>query len=201
MFHFPHSKQWFKQLAASHGNQLTGSIISRAQDHYDQLLTGDLALRYSKTKNQTELRNLVFPAVAIYWVLSDLYKDNARVLSIIEGLFKQDFFRGMGLGIGYLNNLRNPFPVFRFALRKMIHFQSPAGYQVILEDKPDRFVINAVRCFKLEVLTELGARELTTLYCKTDDWLSEKLPKVHWQRTKTLAAGDDICDFCWSWQA
>lgn len=198
---FSHSRQWYKLLAGSHGNQSAGSLISRAHIHYHQLMSVASPIINQNASSRKELRNLIYPGLAIYRALLEIDKDKSRVLSTIEGLFREDFFQGMGQGIRLLNNLRDPFPVIRPVLRMMTRLQSPPGYQVIVTDNPDCFVINAVRCFKLEVLTELDARELTTIYCKTDDWLSEKLSKVHWLRTKTLAAGDEICDFCWSRQA
>jgi hypothetical protein len=200
MLGFPHSRQWYRLLAGSHGIQSAEFLISRAHIHYHQLPSVASSTRYQNANTRNELRNLIYPGLAIYRAMLEIDMDKSRVLSTIEGLFREDFFRGMGQGIRLLNNLRDPFPVIRPVLRMMTRLQSPPGYQVIVADNPDCFVINAVRCFKLEVLTELDARELTTLYCKTDDWMSEKLSKVHWLRTKTLAAGDEICDFCWSRQ-
>jgi hypothetical protein len=56
---------------------------------------------------------------------------------------------------------------------------------------------NIYRCIILDVLSENNAKELTPLYCKTDDWLAQALPKISWERTKTLGYGDDCCDFRW----
>jgi L-2-amino-thiazoline-4-carboxylic acid hydrolase len=37
------------------------------------------------------------------------------------------------------------------------------------------------------------------LYCLADDWLMENLPaSIKWERTKTLARGNELCDFRWS---
>jgi hypothetical protein len=72
----------------------------------------------------------------------------------------------------------------------------PGAHEVV-EDSALCFAANTYRCFILDTLTEYGAPELTTLYCKTDDWLAEALPGVRWQRTTTLAAGGECCDFRW----
>lgn len=200
MWSFPHSRKWFHLLSERFGEAQARSILSRSQVQYDQLLTVQLPDHILNPKNPKELKNLIFPGLAVYKSIIEVDPGQTRALSIMDELFREDLFRTMGIGIGLLNYLTNPFPLIRPVLKYMIRAQYPPGYQVIIKDTPDTLIAQAVRCVKLEVLTALNARELTSLYCKTDDWLSEKLPKVHWERTKTLAAGDEICDFCWTRQ-
>jgi len=193
----PHSQRWLKQLTALHGNQTANAIISRTQIHYHRLIAADPPIIPRHPKAKKELTNLLYPGLALFRTLTEEDPDTTRVLATNELLFKAEFFSGLGFGIGLINYLPDPFPIIRPILRMMIRSQYLPGSQVVVEDNLNCFAINTTRCFKLDVLTDLKARDLTSLYCKTDDWLSEKLPKVHWRRTKTLARGDEICDFRW----
>jgi len=194
---FPHSKRWHTRLTRNHSRQAADSLIFRADVHYHQLISGTPPFQGLHPSLTRELRDLIYPALAMYQAMLEADPNRELALAEMEILMKEDFFRGLGAGIGILNFLPDPFPVVRPVLRMMTRSQYPPGFQVVVEDDRDCFAINATRCFKLEVLTLLNAGELTRLYCKTDDWLSAKLPKIHWLRTKTLAGGHDMCDFRW----
>lgn len=197
MRNFPHSTRWRSILTKIHSRQVADSLIFRAKIHYKHLISGTLPYQNLNTSMTKELRNLIFPSLAMYRTLLEAEPDGDLALAEMEKLIEEDFFRGLGAGISMMNFLPNPFPVIRPVLRMMTLSQYPPGFQVLIEDNRDCFAINATRCFKLEVLTALNAGELTGLFCKTDDWLSAKLPKIHWLRTKTLARGDELCDFRW----
>jgi hypothetical protein len=68
----------------------------------------------------------------------------------------------------------------------------------IVADTRDCFEFHTYRCFYHDILRRYGAPELTSVLCKTDDWLAEALaPAIRWERTGTLGRGDDHCDFCY----
>jgi len=140
---------------------------------------------------------MYFPSLSLYKAFFELLPDSTDRQNIMEKIFKVDFFGGMNLGICLVNNLRDPFPLIRPVLRIMTRQQYLPDSQILVEDSPECFAIDTQHCFILDVLTALNARELTVLYCMTDDWLSETLSKVHWLRTKTLAQGHEKCDFRW----
>jgi hypothetical protein len=133
----------------------------------------------------------------VYRALFNLTPDTTSRLAIVEKLFRADFFREMSIGISLLNYLPDPFPLIRPVLRLMTRQQYLPGSQIVVEDSPNCFAIDTNQCFILDVLTALNARELTVLFCNTDDWLSEALPRIHWLRTTTLARGGKKCDFRW----
>jgi hypothetical protein len=196
-FSMPHSHKWEKLLAETFGKSAAAAIIRSAQKDYQHLLAAGSPISFSTHTLRNSLKTRIFPGLSIYTALLEFTSDTAHRLNIVEKLFRADFFGGMIPGIRLVNSLRDPFPLIRPVLRIMTRQQYRPGSQIIVEDSPNCFAIDTQHCFILDVLTALNARELTVLYCKTDDWLSEALPKVHWLRTKTLAQGDEKCDFRW----
>ena len=94
------------------------------------------------------------------------------------------------------------FPFFyhlmRLFARPMMRASYPAeGWDMEwVEVSSDAVAFNIHRCFYLEILTSYGAAELTSLYCWIDDLLFDGVsPQVRWERSKTLARGDDCCTF------
>ena len=73
----------------------------------------------------------------------------------------------------------------------------PSGWQVEwLETSRQRIAFDMTGCYYLETLTQLGAGELTPVYCRVDDVLYEDLsPELSWHRTTLLATGGERCDF------
>jgi len=195
---FPHSKRWHTRLAKDLSREAADRLILRAEVHYHNLMAGNSLIQSITPNMDKELHDLIYPVLAMYRAMLEEDPNQGLALEKLEILMKEDFFRGLGKGIGFLDFLPDPFQVIRPVLRRMTQSQYPPGFQVVVEDDRNCFAINAIRCFKLEVLTDLNAGELTGLYCKTDDWLSAKLPKIHWSRTKTLAQEHDMCDFRWS---
>ena len=197
MQRMPHSRIWKKLLVEAFEKPAATAIIRTAQIEFQQLLAAGSPIPVRTANLRNNLRTRIYPGLAIYRALFDLTPDTTSRLEIVEKLFRSVFFRGMNRGIRLINYLPDPFPLIRPVLRLMTRQPYLPGSQFLVEDSQDCFAIDTRHCFILDALTALNARELTVLYCKTDDWLSEALPKVHWLRTKTLAEGDEKCDFRW----
>ncbi len=108
------------------------------------------------------------------------------------------------LPVRLLRLVPNPFPFFRWALKKLMAWGSPApGWEFqLLEDSPQRLAFDAQRCFYLDTLCRYQAPELTALFCRIDDWLMAEMPAaIAWRRSGTLGRGDAVCDFDWCNQA
>lgn len=147
---------------------------------------------------QTQWDDLIAPGLALYRVLSAEDSRNQQdVLDEVEALFKASFFVTERQLVKLLNLVPDPFPLVQLGLRRMTKNYYLPGASEVVEDSKDCFAFNTTRCFILDTLTKNGAPELTRLYCKTDDWLAAELPKIRWRRTKTLANGDELCDFRW----
>lgn len=50
-------------------------------------------------------------------------------------------------------------------------------------------------CCYSEIFGELGVPEVAPLSCRMDDVDYALVPEIRFQRTKTLAGGDECCDF------
>jgi hypothetical protein len=135
--------------------------------------------------------------LSIYTALKEHLGESEKALEQVDLLFRAAFFKGLLPGIHLLNLLPNPFIVVKPVLKRMTAGESSPGSMEIIEDSPDTYAVNVYQCFIHDTLLEFGAGELTTLFCSTDDWLSEALPKIQWKRTQTLGRDGDCCDFNW----
>lgn len=191
----PHSKIWRRSLSGLYDSRRAEALLSRAQEYYDDLC----AQHASETEpaNRRVLKNRVLPGLSIYKALLEENHDRQKVLAEMDTLFRVAFFAAMIPGIRMLNHLPNPFPIVRPVLRRMTRDEYLPGAQEIVEDSADCFAVNVYRCFILDTLARHSVIELTASFCSTDDWLAAALPKIGWERTKTLGRGGDCCDFRW----
>ena len=195
MKQMPHLRTWKRMLIKRRGKQQAETITARVQNCYHHLLINRPSV--SNHAQSTQLESLILPGLALYQVMCEEGQNRQEVFAEVEDLFKAAFFVRLRNLVPLLNYLADPFPVIRVGLRWMTKNAYVTGSQEVIEDSPQCFAINIHRCFIFDTLQAYGAAELTVLYCKTDDWLAECLPKVHWLRTKTLGCGDKYCDFRW----
>lgn len=195
MAKMPHSRKWQRVLSISHGSSNANRLMSQAQDYYDRFCAQHSAER--DRANRAALKTRILPGLSIYKALLDQNDDQEKVLAEVDVLFRVAFFANIMQGLRLLNYLPNPFIVIRPALKIMTRNKYAPGSQEIVEDSPDCFAVNVYRCFILDTLAMHDAGELTSSYCTTDDWLTEALPTISWERTKTLGRGGDCCDFRW----
>ena len=151
----------------------------------------------SNSSQRRRLNNLILPGLALYQALRETALSQDESLAETERLFKATLFINEWRFTAWLNRCPDPFPVVRIVLRQIEKASHDEAEQEIVEDSPQCFAFNARGCFLLETLRFYQSPELTHLYCKTDDWVAEAMPKVRWLRTKTLGRGDAICDFRW----
>lgn len=191
----PYASKWQQILTELYDASTSKNLVSRAHAYYERFHAHYSHRKYSN--HQGILNSRILPGLSIYKALHDENHNQAQILNEVEILFKRTFFTTRLQGIRLLNYLPDPFPILKPILRWMTSKEYLPGSQEIVIDDRDCFAINTYRCFILDVLTENDAKELTSIYCKTDDWLAQALPKISWERTKTLGRGDDCCDFRW----
>lgn len=191
----PYTHAWQKHLAKSHGIRQARAIIAKTQIFYD-----DYYAMHSGETNQANralLRTRLLPGLALYRALIEAGNDRQKALRKMDGLFRATFFTRMAPGLRLLSYLPDPFPMVKPVLKMMTQQKYLPGSQEVVEDSPDCFALTVYRCFTFDTLTTHGASELTVIYCNTDDWLADLMPKIRWERTKTLGRGGDCCDFKW----
>lgn len=191
-----HLRIWTSLLNQRIGRANTKALINQIKRQHRRLQASQ-----PKQLNQflqAQWDNLIAPGLALYrTLLAEGTPDQQAVLQEVESLLKASFFIRERRLVKVLNRLQDPFPLVRLALRRMTTNHYLPGASEAIEDNQDCFAVITRRCFILDTLTEYGAPELAPLYCKTDDWLAEALPKVRWLRTQTLANGGELCDFRW----
>jgi len=192
----PNKRAWKKGLAELFDDQKANRIISRAQSIYLEYC-GSCA-REAGRANRNALMARILPALSLYHVLLAEGMDQEEALSHLDCLFRRVFFTKRMQGIRVLNHLPNPFTIVRPLMKWMIKDDYLPGSQEIVEDNVDCLAVKVYHCFIFDALTTYGAKELTPLFCNTDDWLAAELPSINWERTKTLGRGGDYCDFRWS---
>jgi hypothetical protein len=174
------------RLASGEGDITEWEPVTAAQTAYVEHLVRPVS-------PQSDLRAFW----AIYKALLEQSDDRQKALAEVDILFRAAFFPAMMRGIRVLNYLPDPFPIVRPVLKMMTRDEYLPGAQEIVEDGADCFALNVYRCLILDTLAEHHAQELTASFCSTDDWLAELMPKISWERTKTLGRGGDCCDFRW----
>lgn len=143
------------------------------------------------------LAGYLLPGVALYGALQAMDWPTARAASAIAKALESDTqprrrrFERRGRRRGF-------FTVFSMMIRILTRlvYPSPAWKVEWLETSRQRIALDITGCFYLDTLTELGARDLTPLYCKVDDVLYEGVsPELAWRRTTMLSTGGRLCDF------
>ena len=78
--------------------------------------------------------------------------------------------------------------------RKM--FGEESGFKnVFYPCAKGEFRMDITQCPYHKYLTELGCPEINTLFCDNDIYSYGNIPGLRFTRTKTIGAGDDVCDF------
>jgi hypothetical protein len=195
MKNMPYLNLWRRELAKTHGQFDASRLANEIRERYKQL-SGAVPIPNGKILRMRR-EKLLLPGLALYQILKAEYGQADRALAETDLLFRAAFFRMEQFGIPLLKYLPDPFPLVHMAMRGSAVSEYGPGELEVLEDSPDCFALKVYRCYILDTLTAYGAPELTALFCATDDWLSELMPRVRWERTQTLGRGGSYCDFCW----
>lgn len=194
----PHAADWERYMAGHCGHVRANCMINRVESRYWNLFCQrppmvDPALRQ-------HLNDHILPALALYQVLQENGMEMEQSLSEVERMM-----------YAAIAPLRKPlewigrFPIFFTLLRKLTpdfthRTFPPAGWKTEwVENSEQSVVFNMNSCFYLETFREYGVPELTLVFCRLDDLIYEGLsPHVRWERTGTLARGNEVCDFRWT---
>ena len=75
-------------------------------------------------------------------------------------------------------------------------FGETSGFKNVFYPKEKGcFRMDITQCPYNKYLTEQGCPELNVLFCENDVYTYGNLPGLKFTRTKTIGAGDDLCDF------
>ncbi len=137
----------------------------------------------------------IFPAVAIYSALKKYAPDEAY--DIMKTTMKE---KSEQTGRSLAKMAKVPgFTKFFLSLwppvsRKM--FGEAAGFKnVFYPSEKGCFRMDITQCPYHKYMTELGCPELNILFCDNDVYAYGNIPGLKFSRTKTIGAGDELCDF------
>jgi hypothetical protein len=183
-------------LAETRGPVQAALLAARVQARYDDLYAHRLHFQHPALRQHLE--EGVLPALALYKTLRGESDDPEAALAEMDRILIALVERsGQRRLVQVMGRLPDPFEVLRIANRwAMKRVYPPEGWTFEwVEDSDQCIAYDARECFYLNVLTAYGAPELTAHLCAADDLLFGDLPGVSWERTKTLARGDDRCNF------
>lgn len=194
----PYANDWERSLAQERGHVQASCFVSRVESRYWELFCQrprlvSQSLRY-------HLNNNILPGLALYQILREEEREMPEALAIVEQQFAQATLAAQR-SIQLMGRLPIFFRILRARTPSVLNKSFPSdGWEIEwVENSHASVAFNMHSCFYLDVCTHYGVPELTLVYCKLDDLLYDGIsPNVRWERTGTLARGDQVCDFRWT---
>lgn len=139
--------------------------------------------------------NFIFPAAAIYLAIKE--KDADLAYDVMK---KKMAEKSKKMGSMIAKNCEHAWfrKFFLGMWGPMSHkmFGESSGFQNVFYPKEKGcFRMDVTACPYHKYLTELGCPELNILFCENDVYTYGNLPGLKFTRTKTIGAGDEVCDF------
>jgi hypothetical protein len=181
-----------------------GLLLLLGVNRYDQVLA-----RYRKLYSSFDLpenpalkRHLVegiLPGLAFYQVLRENGETPESAVAYIDQAFVYLFSENI-TKMKRLGRLPFIYPILRLVIKPAMRQYPPAGWDLEwLQNDSAAVRFNMKSCFYFDTLSRLGAPELTACFCRVDDLIyGDMSPAIRWQRTKTIARGNELCDFCFA---
>jgi hypothetical protein len=172
-----------RQLAVA-AEAVYGSLVA------EQPVPEDSKLRSHLYKN-------ILSGLAIYRALLDTGLDQKAALASVDRAFDL-LSRASRRKMERIGRIPFLYPMLRVYVRIAMRAYPKSGWDIEwLETSRDRIRFDMSRCYYFDTLRSLGSPELTASFCRIDDLVYGGASAAYeWRRTKTIARGDDRCDFC-----
>ena len=139
--------------------------------------------------------NFIFPAAAIYLSMKEIDKDTAYEIMKKVMAEKSDKFGKTLAKWCHIPGFKKFFLNMWDSISRK-SFGESAGFQNVFYPKEKGcFRMDITQCPYHTYLTEAGCPELNVLFCENDVHSYGNLPGLKFTRTKTIGAGDELCDF------
>lgn len=139
--------------------------------------------------------NFIFPAAAIYLSMKEIDKDAAYEIMKKVMAEKSDKFGKTLAKWCHIPGFKKFFLNMWDSISRK-SFGETAGFQNVFYPKEKgSFRMDITQCPYHKYLTEAGCPELNILFCENDVHSYGNLPGLKFTRTKTIGAGDELCDF------
>ena len=139
--------------------------------------------------------SFIFPAAAIYLAMKEV--DERAAYEIMKKVMAEKSTRA-GQMIAKCCKIPGFKKFFLGMWDSMSHkmFGESAGFKnVFYPAEKGCFRMDITQCPYHTYLTEAGCPELNVLFCENDIHSYGNLPGLKFTRTKTIGAGDELCDF------
>lgn len=143
-------------------------------------------------------RDKIYPAISIYKAISEITGDTESAYQTVESCINIESDK-IGRTIRALCKVPFSYKLVPAIMRGVIHktFGEKSGFSMI--DYPiekGRCHIDMTACPYFSNCVKYKCAELCTVFCNGDDIAFGNMhPKLFWGRSKTLARGNDYCDF------
>ncbi len=189
----PMSKVFFPAIQTMIGENAYQDLCHRYEDLYQ---------KHGQIENPTlrhHLVNGILPGLALYQLLRDEGKNQSEALNRIDQIFEGLFLKNRN-SMQRVGRLPFIYPLLRFIIKPAMRQYPDEGWaKDWIQNDQEAIRFNMKSCFYFNTLTRLGAPEITASFCRVDDFIySEMSPRVDWQRTLTIARGNEYCDFCFA---
>ncbi len=189
----PMSKHFFPALLTIIGEEKYNAVKDRYRELYR---------KHDLPQNpilQHHLIEGILPGLALYQIRRESGESQETALLKIDQTFAQvysDNIRKMKL-VGKIPFI---YPILRLYIKPAMRQYPSDGWDLEwVQNDQDAIRFNMKSCFYFDTLSKYGAPELTASFCRVDDLVyGDMSPDISWQRTKTIARGDSLCDFCFA---
>ena len=140
------------------------------------------------------MKNAILPAIALRAVLPDSGYTKGETLKLIRNSVL-DSAKPMAKVFSKAGHLPFFFRLFGFMCRKSMFgdngwiFKWKTCNSTAIE-------WDCHKCIYHDTFVRYGFRELTAIFCESDDVMYGNIPGARWGRSKTIGRGAEVCDFC-----
>ena len=173
---------------------LPPDVQERVQKRCRQLMaenpTADKSLRQ-------HVHAVILPAIALREILPKNGYAKGECLRLIRSSVLESA-KPLQRAFSTVGRLPFFFPIFRVMCKKSMPAMYGEGGWVFRWKTNTKTAIewDCTKCIYHDLFVQYGFRELTAIFCESDDVMYGSIPTARWGRTKTIGRGADICDFC-----
>ncbi len=194
----PDGQVWQQALAARHGKSTAARLIAQIHAQYLELYAQRPRMTHPALRMHLEKN--ILPGLALYQVLERQWGPEAALADVDAAFYAGAMQSPEHRAVTLLRRVPSPFKLFVAAARAQMDgaFPEEGWTTEWVQNDAEMVRFNMRDCFYLNMLTTLGAPELTSHFCQIDDVLYADLPKsIRFERSGTLARGAAYCDFCY----
>lgn len=171
------------------------AVIERAFQINQHLCEENAVLSREELKHT---REKIYPTISFYKAVSEIIGSQEEAYRLIADAFHSGAKKS-NTRIQWLCKIPFIYKLVPMIMTKIIHkvFGEKSGFQMIEHQKRKGTChIDMKFCPYYSNCLKYDCPELGTVFCDADDIAYGNMhPKLVWGRTKTLARGDDCCDF------